>query len=172
MINPGDDPYVRPPDSMRLIIPFLPPSANKIYVTDWVRKRRYKSDAAKAFEQRFRQEIVPTYLPWLSQMIGPEVDPTIVYAISTDFYFPRNEVLNVTWGDPAVKKPAKTRYKKMDTGNRLKLLHDCLAETLRIDDSHFFQIGGRKLVVETFDDIVEPQVHIFMSRQDPSVFGL
>ena len=168
-IRAGDDPYVKPPDSIRLIIPFLPPSSNKIYVTDWRRKRRFKSSQAQAFAKRFMQEVVPPYLPWISQMIGPEQDPTVLYSVFTDFYFPKNEVLNMSFGT-GTKKAAKTRYKKMDTGNRFKLLHDCVAQALAIDDAHFFGIGGRKLAAESFN--LDPQVHIFLTRQTPEVFGV
>lgn len=165
----GDDPYVKPPDSMRIIIPFLPPSSNKIYVTDWRRKRRFKSREAVAFTKRFMQEVVPPYLPWISQMIGPEQDPSVVYSVFTDLYFPRKEILNMSWAT-GKKDSAKTRYKKMDTGNRFKLLYDCVAQALAIDDSHFFGIGGRKLAAESSN--LNPQVHIFLTRQPPEVFGV
>jgi hypothetical protein len=167
-IRIGEDPYVMPPDSLRIIIPFLPPTANKIYITDWRRKVRFKSKDAESFTNRFMQEVAAPYLPWISQMIGPEQDPNVLYSVFSDFYFPRWEVMNKSWG--AKKDPAKTRYKKMDTGNRFKLLHDCVAMALSIDDSHFFGIGGRKLVAETFN--LDPQVHIFLTRQSPEVFGV
>ena len=169
MIDPTDDPFVDPPRTLRIIIPFLPPSSNKIYVTDWKRKRRFKSKEANAFAEGFRARVVPVYLPWLSKLVGPEQDPCVTYTVATDLYFPRKEVLNMTWGDTTVKKPAMTRYKKMDTGNRLKLVNDCLAEALQIDDAHFFQIGGRKLIAESFG--VEPQVHIFLALQACTTFG-
>jgi Holliday junction resolvase RusA-like endonuclease len=168
-VRAGDDPYVKPPDSMRFIIPFLPPSSNKIYVTDWRRKRRFKSREAQAFSKKFMQEVIPPYLPWISQMIGPEQDSSVVYDIFADFYFPRKEVLNMSYGD-GTKKAAKTRYKKMDTGNRLKLLVDCVSQALAIDDSHFFGISGRKRAAETYN--LDPQVHIFLTRQSPEVFGV
>jgi len=169
VIDPTTDSFVDPPRTMRFVIPFIPPSSNKIYVTDWKRKRRFKSKDAHAFAEQFRAQVVPVYLPWISKMVGPEQDPCVIYTVATDFYFPRSEVLNMTWGDATAKKQAKTRYKKMDTGNRLKLIHDCLADALQIDDSHFFQIGGRKLIAESFQ--VEPQVHIFLALQDPKPFG-
>jgi len=170
LIDPATDEHNNPPDSMRIIVPFIPPSSNKIYITDWRRKTRFKSPEAKGFEQLFKSTVVPLYLPWISRMLGPEQDPNVIYAVMIDFYFPRSQVINKTFGDPKVKKPAKTRYKKMDTGNRLKLIYDCLADALQIDDSHFFQVGGRKLIAEGFN--MEPQVHIFLHRENPKNLGV
>jgi len=167
-MDPSTDPYNKPPDSLRLVIPFIPPTSNKIYLTDWRRKRRFRGPEAEAFINKFMQEVVPTYLPWISQLVGPEQDPSVIYSVFSDFYFTKWDVLNKTWG--AAKNPAKTRYKKMDTGNRFKLMHDCVARALAIDDSHFFGIGGRKLVAETYG--LAPQVHIFLTKQQPAVFGV
>jgi hypothetical protein len=167
-VSAGSDPWMKPPGSLRLIIPFLPPTSNNIYVMDWRRKRIFKSRQADAFASRFSQEVVPVYLPWISQMVGADQDPNVVYSIFTDFYFPRWEVESKGWFNK--KRSAKSRYKKMDTGNRLKLLHDCAASALAIDDAHFFGIGARKLVAETFG--VEPQVHIFLTKVDPANFGI
>jgi Holliday junction resolvase RusA-like endonuclease len=36
------------------------------------------------------------------------------------------------------------RPKKMDTSNRLKAIHDCLADYLQIDDCYFFRISAEK----------------------------
>ena len=169
LIDPLFDYWMDPPRQARFVIPFLPPSSNQIYVTDWRRKRKFKSAKAKAFEEEFRAKVVPRYLPWLSKLIGPEQDPSVIYAVAIDFYFPRKEVLNSSWGKGPANKQAKTRYKKMDTGNRLKLINDCLSEALQIDDSHFFQVGGRKLIAESFNVI--PQAHIFLTQHGPDMFG-
>jgi Holliday junction resolvase RusA-like endonuclease len=153
---------------LRIIIPFIPPTSNKIYVTDWRRKRRFKSRQANAFQHRFMREVVPVYLPWLSQLIGPETDPSVVYSVFVYFYLDKWDILNKTWG--AKKSPAKTRYKKMDLENRFKLLHDCLSKATGIDDCHFFSLGGQKMVASAWN--IEPQVHIFLSRADPMHFGI
>lgn len=168
-IDPSTDPLVDPPNSLRICIPFLPPSSNKIYVTDFRRKRRFKSKPALAFEEEFKSTVVPKYLPWISQMIGPEQDPSVIYTAFIDFYFPKDQLINKTWGS-GTKSAAKMRYKKMDTGNRLKLIYDCLSDALDIDDSHFFHVGGRKLSAEGFR--VDPQAHIFLTKQDSKLFGV
>jgi hypothetical protein len=58
----------------------------------------------------------------------------------------------------------------MDLGNRLKLIHDCVATAMAVDDSHFFGIGARKLVAETYN--LEPQVHIILVKLDPKLAGV
>lgn len=174
-LDPKFDPWINPPHSLRLVIPFLPPSSNKIYFTDWRRKMRVKSDPARAFESKFSAEVVPKYLPWISQMDDVVSDDRLILAVRLDYYFPRDEVLNKgyleTYSKGAKKgqRKAKTRYKKMDTGNRFKLIVDCLATALAVDDLHFWDTGGRKLIAESFD--MEPQVHIFVVKQDPATFG-
>ena len=155
-------------DRLHIIIPFLPPSSNKIYVTDWKRKRRFKSNQAQAFRNRFLWEVVPNYLPQISQLVVPKEDPTVLYVVSVHFYFPRDEIINKTWGE-GKKTSAKTRYKKMDTGNRLKLLLDCLSDSIGIDDSYFSDISGSKRIAESYH--LDPQVHIFLARIDPSQIG-
>lgn len=173
--EPENDPWCNPPHSLRLIIPFIPPSSNKIYFTDWKRKQRIKTKEAKAFEFQFFEEVVPKYLPWLSQMDDVEKDDRLLLAVRLDVFFPRSEVLNKgyeefwTKGKKKGQRKAKTRYKKMDIGNRFKLIDDCLARALGVDDSHFWDTGGRKFIAEAFD--LTPQVHIFITKQDPSQFG-
>jgi hypothetical protein len=174
-LEPENDPWVNPPHSLRIVIPFIPPSSNHIYVTDWRRKIRFKTAEAKAFEFQFFEEVVPKYLPWLSQMDDVEKDDSLIFAARLDFFFPMSEVLNKGFLERFVKgkkkgqRKAKTRYKKMDTGNRFKLVDDCLARMLGVDDSHFWDTGGRKFIAEAFD--LTPQVHIYLTKQDPSYFG-
>lgn len=167
-MNPENDPYVRPPDSIRFIIPFLPPSSNKMYVTDWRRKKRFPSKETKAFVNKFNKEVVSKYLPWISQLVTPEQDPNICYEIKSYIFFDRWDVETKGWF--STPRTAKSRYKKMDTGNRFKLLFDCVAKATDIDDSHFFDAGGRKLIAQHYD--MEPQVHVFLFSTDPREYGI
>lgn len=171
-IDPREDPYVNPPHSLRIVVPFIPPSSNKIYFTDWKRKMRPKSEEARAFENKFAAEVVPKYLPWISQMDSVEKDDSLIFAVRLDYYFPKYDVLNKGYEQFKAdgQRKAKTRYKKMDTGNRFKLIVDCLAKAMAVDDSHYWDTGGRKLIAESFG--MEPQVHIFVVKQDPATFGV
>lgn len=37
--------------------------------------------------------------------------------------------------------------KRLDVSNRLKALHDCIAEAIGIDDAQFFEIAARKVAI-------------------------
>lgn len=148
---------MKPPEHIRIVIPFIPPTSNNIYITIWKLKRIAKSKEANAFATRFIDEVVPKYLPWISRMSNA---PETVYQVSTYFYLDRWDIMNKGWFQTPRK--AATRYKKMDTGNRLKLIHDCLSDALGVDDSHFFTLGATKVVAQDWG--VEPQVHIFVTR--------
>lgn len=152
----SNNPWMNPPHSLHLIIPFIPPTSNNIYVTIWKTKRIVKSKEAEAFHNRFVSEVVPKYLPWLSRMSG---SPEAVYQVTTFFYLDQWDIFNKGWFQ--TPKKAKTRYKKMDTGNRLKLIHDCLSEAVGIDDSHFFSLAASKIPAQECS--VEPQVHIYLT---------
>lgn len=101
-----------------------------------------------------------------------ESDDSLILLVRLDFYFPRAALLNKGFEeyDRKGQRKAKTRYKRMDTGNRFKLIVDCLATALAIDDSHFWDTGGRKLCAETFN--LEPQVHLFILKQPADLFGV
>lgn len=175
-LDPESDPWVNPPHSLRLVVPFIPPTSNHIYTTDWRRKMRFKTAEAKAFENKFSAEIVPKYLPWLSAMDDVEKNDSLIYDVRLSLYFSRDEVLNKGFLERYVKgakkgqRKAKTRYKRMDTGNRFKLVIDCLSKALAVDDSHFWGTGGNKLIAEHYD--LEPQVHIYITKQDPTAYGV
>ena len=150
------DPWVNPPQSLRIVIPFIPPTSNNIYVTIWKRKRIAKSREAEAFQNRFISEVVPKYLPYISRM---STSPDVTYLVTTIFYLDQWDIFNKGWFQ--MPKKAATRYKKMDTGNRLKLIHDCLSEAIGVDDSHFFSISASKVPAQEHG--IEPQVHIYLT---------
>jgi Holliday junction resolvase RusA-like endonuclease len=159
-VDPASDPLNNPPDSLRIIIPFIPPTSNNSYVTDFRRKMTFKSKEATAFENRFISEVVPKYLPWISRMA---VDDQITYDVLVLFYFDQWDIMNK--GFFQTPRKAASRYKKMDTGNRLKLLHDCLSKALGVDDCHFFDLRASKRSAQEYQ--VDPQVQIFVTRIAP-----
>lgn len=153
--DPASDPWMNPPHSLHIVIPFIPPTSNHIYVTIWARKQIAKSKEANAFHSRFMSEVVPVYLPWISRMSNA---PETIYRVSTYFYLDQWDVLNKGWFQ--TPKKAQTRYKKMDTGNRLKLIHDCLSDALGVDDSHFFSLAANKAPAQEYG--IEPSVHLYV----------
>lgn len=145
---------------LHLVIPFLPPTGNHIY-TDRRGGGRILSDEAKAFRGRFLMEVTPHYLPAISRL-----DPSSLYRIGYVFYFLREDLINTGFE----KGKAKTRYKKMDVENRLKLISDCVVKAIGIDDCQFFGGAHDKRCCELVGGM--PQVHVFLTPASPSEFGL
>lgn len=146
-----------------MILPFLPPSSNHIYVTS--RKGvRFLSKEAETFKRRAISHIQSHYLAQISKL-----DREAIYRVWYAFYFLPEEILNLTFGE-GKKGSAKTRYKRMDVENRLKLVADALATAIGIDDCQFFEGGQTKLSASLTSGI--PQIHIYLSSEDPKRFGL
>jgi hypothetical protein len=150
--------------SVSMILPFLPPSSNHIYVSRRGGKGRFLSKEAASFKTRAISHIQSNYLPDISWL-----DRGAIYGVWYAFYFPLEELLNLTFGN-GKKGSAQTRYKRMDVENRLKLVADSLATAIGIDDCQFFEGGHTKLSASLTSGV--PQVHIFLTPQDPKRFGL
>jgi len=137
-----------------IVVPFLPPTGNHIRVVNWKRKMQFLTKEAHAFQRDFidcvvRNPAVQTALP--------ELDRSLPWEVCYFFYFPLEDLVNTTFGQ---KGGAKSRYKKMDSENRIKLVSDCLALALDIDDSQFFDGAHRKRSAAMVDG--QPQIHIWM----------
>ena len=147
-----------------VVLPFLPPSSNHIYVNARGGKGRFLSKEATTFKNRtisiIQQEC-------MDKLIG--LDTKAIYQVWYAFYFPKAELLNKSFGT-GKKGAAETRYKRMDVENRLKLVADSLATAIGIDDCQFFEGGHTKLCDSLVGGI--PQVHIFLTPMDPKRFGL
>ncbi len=146
-----------------VILPYLPPSSNHIYVTGRG-GIRFLSSEAKTFKLRTVSYIQANCLAQISRL-----DREAIYRVWYAFFFPPDELINKTFGS-GKKGSAQTRYKKMDVENRLKLIADALATAIGIDDCQFFEGGHAKLSSSLTSGV--PQVHIFLTPQDPSRFGL
>ncbi len=145
-----------------IILPFLPPSSNNIYITNWQTKKRIPTKEAAAFKKKVISLVNSECLAEISQLRADDL-LVIWYA----FYFPREEILNTTFGQ---KNGAETRYKRMDVENRLKLVTDSIATAIGIDDCQFFEGGHTKLCADLVRG--KPQTHVFLKRAEPGRFGL
>lgn len=159
MVATADDPGNRP----FVVLPFLPPSSNHIYINRGGRGRCLSKEA-ETFKLRAISLIQTDCLARIGQL-----DRGMTYAVWYAFYFPLDELINTTFGG-GKKGSAKSRYKRMDVENRLKLVTDSLATAIGIDDCQFFEGGHAKLS----DELVggKPQIHIFLTPKDPRYFGL
>lgn len=143
--------------TLHIVYRELPPSSNKIYFRGTILTRK-----AREYAERFSFTVTREYLHLLN-----DIDPSKIYAISIHFYF--ESVLNETFNDPRVpeQKRAKTRYKKVDLSNRVKLLEDCVRDAIGVDDSHTFEMQTVKLM-----DRTNPRVEIFVRDVDPRDYGI
>lgn len=151
-------------DAPFVVLPFLPPSSNHIYVTRRGGKGRFLSKEAETFKRQAISHIQSHCLAKITRL-----DREALYRVWYAFYFPLEELLNKTFGGDE-KGSAKTRYKRMDVENRLKLVADALATAIGIDDCQFFEGGQTKLSASLMSGV--PQVHIFLTIEDPRRFGL
>lgn len=150
-------------DAPFVILTFLPPSSNHIYVN---RRSggRFLSKEAETFKRQAISYIQANCLAKIARL-----DRETVYRVWYAYFFPPEELLNQTFGK-GKQGSAKTRYKRMDVENRLKLVADSLATAIGIDDCQFFEGGHTKLSASLTSGV--PQVHIFLTPEDPRRFGL
>lgn len=135
----------------------LPPTSNKIYFRGTILTK-----VAREYAERFSYHVTREHLAAISQM-----DQNALYELHLHFYF--ETVLNETYNNPKVKpsKRAKTRYKKFDLNNRIKLIEDCIRDALGIDDSHTFESHHKKM-----QDPLRPRVEVYVNAVNPAWYGI
>lgn len=143
----------------------IPPTENKIRVVR--RYGRKKAGIAYTKEaQHYKQDFITfcrNYFTDINKFTkGHKI--TDVYSLNIILLGPPSFLLNKTW----LKGKAKSPYKKLDAGNRRKLIEDALSEILGIDDSMTFELHISKRII----DIKEPKIKLILTREDPSSFGI
>jgi len=146
--------------TLHIVYSDLPPTSNKLYF-----KGTRLTQAARQFKAAFCQYVIQNYLHEIGSFVNP--DPTSIYGVYLRFFF--ESLVNDTFNDPKIpaSKRAKTRYKRIDLSNRIKLLEDCIQEVLAVDDCRTFRAGQEK-----FQDSFYPRVEIFITELDPMEFGI
>lgn len=122
---------------VELIAP-IPVSVNKLYTV--VGGRNILSREGRAYKNRLRMEMAKQLLRY--KPLGRNTPLSITY----EFFF--STVLNK--GYPS---KAKTRFRRLDASNRVKVLEDVVCEVLDIDDSQ----------------VVHMEVSKWESREEPHV---
>ena len=149
-------------DDLWMVIPFVPPSENRIRVHRRQGGQVYSKEA-RDFVTRFSQYARENYFNQVNRFVARHTEVS-VYRLSLEFAFPT--LVNAGWSKVGVKNKAKTRYKRFDVGNRRKLIEDCLSSVLgEIDDSLFFELVLTKTMGTE-------RVTIHLARVDPSNFGV
>lgn len=114
----------------------MPPTSNNIYSS--VGSKRIKTGEARSWQHRAVKEIMRQS----NLSIQDEFDPTRMYWMDLHFFF--EAVVNKGWGERFVRgdkkgqRKAETKWKKIDLGNRLKLLEDTVKTAVGVDDSATF----------------------------------
>ena len=141
----------------------LPPSENKIRVIRVIKGRpggmAYTKDASN-YKKDFKAFLLKNYS---AQIVNFAANHTMqsTYEVRIDLFFPIDQLVNKGW------PKTKTYFKKMDVGNRRKLLEDCLSESLGIDDMYTFDL--RMVKQATAGD---PYLTIKITRTNEEDYGL
>ena len=112
----------------------LPPSTNRMYVH--TRRGPVQSKEAKQYKARTKLELAEqiklTYT-------GPK--DGVAYKLTMVFHLPVLE--NKGWPGKA-----KSRYKRRDVSNMIKVIEDVLSDSLGVDDSNFLRVDVEKVQAE------------------------
>tara|TARA_Y100000310_G_scaffold315809_2_gene366809 strand:- start:2305 stop:2724 length:420 start_codon:yes stop_codon:yes gene_type:complete len=112
-------------------IPLLPPSVNKMYV--YTRRGPRPSSSMNKFKAKASTELAKQ-IPFNDKPLKQNTP----YKLCLYFHLPA--LLNKGW-----PKKAKTKYKRRDVSNLIKVIEDLLSWCLGIDDSCFLEVSVRKL---------------------------
>jgi Holliday junction resolvase RusA-like endonuclease len=170
MLTLPTPPEYTPPDGLQIVIPFLPPSSNHIYVNGRGGRGRFLSKDAEAWKNRFTQQVAAPYMMQIQSFCKTiDNDPNSILEMWMTFFFDNEDLLNTTFGK-AVKNPAKTRYKKMDVQNRIKLVTDAVFKALALDDS----LNFREIHDKCSADLVggHSGICIRLKKAHPATFGV
>ncbi len=140
-----------------MVYPTLPPTSNKIYI-----KGSILTSQARSYAENFSKFSAQNHMHEIAEM-----NQGGVFCVVLRFFF--ETLVNETWMNPKVppSKRAKSRYKKIDLTNRIKLLEDCVRDALDIDDSQTFIAHQEK-----HTDSANQRVEIEVFEVDPSKFGI
>jgi hypothetical protein len=144
---------------LRVWIPFLPPSSNKIYEPVYVRgKPRGKrlSDSGRRFKVRAMKIIQEGGRAALLNL-----KENIPYELTLAVFLEKVENKSWTTGSTT------SRYAKIDVTNRIKLIEDTVADAVGVDDRHNFRIS-----LEKHCDPDNPGIYVFLSKIPEEEVGL
>ncbi|MBX3473538.1 MAG: RusA family crossover junction endodeoxyribonuclease [Planctomycetes bacterium] len=120
-------------DTYRLVLPFLPPSVNKLFATIRDKNTGALKRVLTTEARRIRRLILA--------MVHGNAEPDRLYELHVNVH------LRAFTSEGAVRK--------VDLTNRVKFLEDCLCSALGIDDSHIFRVVLNKLHAEEEQTCIE-----------------
>ena len=107
-------------------ISLLPPSVNKMYV--YTTRGPRPSAAMRKFRSKAAMELL-SQVPFDMDPLNPNKP----HKLTIEFYLP--VLVNKGW-----PKKAKTRFRRRDVSNLVKVVEDLVSQALGIDDSCFIRI--------------------------------
>lgn len=141
--------------SIRLTLP-VPPSDNAIYTTIMIGKGKRKFPKRQLTkEARAYKKKVATMVAGMALKTTASFQPNVKYECLVKVFF--EKVYNRGW-----PKTAKTRYKREDAQDRIKLVTDSVSEAIGIDDSHHFITK-----IQKDEDTDDPRIVIVIREQEP-----
>jgi Holliday junction resolvase RusA-like endonuclease len=120
---------------IHIFVPSIPISMNAAYANQRGGKGRVLTGKGKRYKLETTSYIARHYPKELKFF-----KPNVPYALLVHFVF-ADEVTLLNKGYP---EKARTRYKKLDVGNRLKLFEDALTDATGCDDSQNWMIALSK----------------------------
>jgi hypothetical protein len=143
--------------TLHMVFQGLPPTSNHIYF-----QGNRLTEEARRYAEQFSLEAV-RYQHLFHQLIEEAL-----YALHLRFFM---NLVNETWNNTNLppSRRAKSRYKKVDLDNRIKLITDCVRDAVDIDDSHIFAASQEKHHVSQES---QQHVEIYLQQVDPALFGL
>ena len=131
--------YISMVDALLLKNIPLPPTVNKAY-KNIGKGRRALTTEGKSFKRRLIDSVIPRFSvdPLAKDLIQDNV------ALDVSITLHLHNIENKGW-----PKKCKTRYKRIDISNRIKLLEDALFDCFGVDDCNVFRLTVAKEGVET-----------------------
>lgn len=156
---------------MEITFDQLPPSENKIRIIRVIRGRpggMAYTKTATNYKKDFKAHMLREYSAQLVEFArGHKHDSA--YKVRVVLYFDKHQLVNKGW------PKTKTYIKKMDIGNRRKLLEDCIAEVLGIDDMFTFDLQMVKRATSKTSSFLYEQsagVYVSIQRKTAEHYGL
>lgn len=138
---------------LKVWVPFLPPSSNKIYIRHPTGKGKILSHDARTFKikamERIQQEGGVAFI---------KLPQNVPYRLHLVFFLEKVEV---------AKSDVGARYKQIDLSNMVKLIEDTVAEATGVDDRHNFQV-----VLEKHCDPKHPGLYVMLQPIREASVGL
>ncbi|MBP72882.1 MAG: hypothetical protein CMA70_04780 [Euryarchaeota archaeon] len=120
----------------RATLSCFPPSANRMYI--YTRRGPVASKEMRRFKNQAKVQLAQQSLTSQASVVN-----NVPYRLVIEVYLPT--LYNKHW------PKTKTKYKRRDVSNLIKVTEDLVAECLGVDDSCFLEVTAKKLHGPDYD---------------------